>query len=321
MMPQRTDQVRVLVLGGGPDGEREVSLRSSQGVADALQEAGYRVHREVIAKPTFGELQTLVEQAKPDVIFPVLHGPWGEGGPLQDMLDCLRVPFVGSEAPAARTAMDKIATKFVAHRCGVPTPDAAMLLTSDEAPPLPLPLVVKPVHEGSTLGFHLCRTMEEYRGAVRAVEADRSAHPHRVYMAERACVGFRELTAGVLDGAPLPLVEIRPKAGVYDYGAKYTPGQTDYLVAPALPAGATPIIQGWAAQVCRAIGVRHLARVDFLLEGEGDAWRAWMLEVNTLPGFTGTSLFPMAAKHTGVSYQELVVRLVGFALRDARKVA
>jgi D-alanine-D-alanine ligase len=315
-MTQLTDQVRVLVLGGGPDGEREVSLRSSQGVADALSEVGYRVHREVIAAPGFAELEALVQRVRPDVIFPVLHGPWGEGGPLQDMLECLRLPFVGCAAQAARTAMDKIATKFVAHRCGVPTPACSLLHSSDNTPPLSLPVVLKPVHEGSTLGFHLCRTHGEYQAAVHAASADRAAHPHRVYMVEQACQHFRELTAGVLDGSPLPLVEIRPKSGVYDYGSKYTAGQTDYLVAPKLPDGATAAIQGWATQICNAIGVPHLARVDFLLEGEGDNWRAWMLEVNTLPGFTGTSLFPMAAKHVGVSYQELVVRLVSMALRD-----
>lgn len=317
-MAQLPDQLRILVLGGGPDGEREVSLRSSMGVATALGHEGFLVHREVVDRPQARELRTLCEQMRPDVIFPVLHGPWGEGGPLQDILEALDVPFVGCKAKAARIAMDKMATKLIAATCGVPTPPSAMLLTSDDAPPLPLPVIIKPVHEGSTLGFHLCRTEAEWKAAVRAAEADRREHPHRVYMVERACQNFRELTAGVLDGKPLPLIEIRPKQGVYDYGAKYTAGMTEYVTAPQLPAGATEIIQGWATHICAQIGVRHLARVDFLLEGEGQDWRAWMLEVNALPGFTDTSLFPKAAKHTGLEYGPLVRQLVQMALRDGK---
>jgi D-alanine-D-alanine ligase len=193
-----------------------------------------------------------------------------------------------------------------------------MLQANDTAPPLPLPVVVKPVHEGSTLGFHLCRSQEQWQQAVRAVVADRSMNPHRVYMVERACENFRELTAGVLDGSPLPLIEIRPQSGVYDYGSKYTAGKTEYVTAPELPAGATEQLQAWAVQMCKHIGVRHLARVDFLLEGSGDRWQAWMLEVNTLPGFTGTSLFPKAAKHSGLEYGALVGKLVTLALRDRR---
>jgi D-alanine-D-alanine ligase len=311
-----TDQIRVLVLGGGPDGEREVSLASSTGVADALTEQGYRVHREVIDRPTLTDLQAVVSHVKPECIFPVLHGPWGEGGPLQDMLAQLRVPFVGCRAPAARTAMDKIATKLIAARSGVPTLPAGMLLETDTHPPLALPVIMKPVHEGSTLGFHSCRTKPEWEAACDAACNDRSKHPQRVFMVEQAAKNFRELTAGVLRGSPLPLIEIRPKSGVYDYGSKYTAGRTEYIVAPTLPAGATQQLQAWAAQMCHHVGVRHLARVDFLLEGNDDNWQAWMLEVNTMPGFTGTSLFPKACAHVGITYGELVSKLVKMAIEE-----
>ncbi|MDX2131308.1 MAG: D-alanine--D-alanine ligase [Planctomycetota bacterium] len=301
---------RVLVLGGGPDAEREVSLESSRCVAEALASLpGLTVHREVIARLTLPELRALPGE----VIFPALHGPFGEGGPLQDLLELDARPFVGCRPHAARLAMDKVATKLAAARAGVPTAEALILNTADPACPMPPPVVVKPVHEGSSVGVHICRTHDDWSRARAAAVSDRAAHPARTYMVERAILGGREVTVGVLDGAAFAPVEIRPATEFYDYQAKYTRDDTTYVVDPDLPAGVSARLREHAVTLARAIGVRHLCRVDFLLDA---ASNPWLLEVNTMPGFTTHSLLPMGAQHAGLSFAALCHRLVQFAQRD-----
>lgn len=311
MNSQPPTTTRVLVLGGGPDSEREVSLESSRGVADALATAGYRVRREVIDRILAAELRAIAA----DVIFPVLHGPWGEGGPLQDILTEVGKPFVGCLAPAARLAMDKVATKLASLRAGVPTLAAAVLNIHDDEPPLPLPVVVKPIHEGSSVGVHICRSRQDYDRAIAAVLDARKAHPSRTNMVEQAVIGARELTVGVLDGGPLPVIQIEAAVEFYDYEAKYKRDDTRYTLDPALPGGLREELQRRAVAVAREVGVRHLCRVDFLLDTSGNAW---LLEVNTMPGFTSHSLVPMAAKHAGLDFPALTSKLVQMALRDAR---
>jgi D-alanine-D-alanine ligase len=301
----------VLVLGGGPDSEREVSLESSRGVADALQRAGHVVRREVIDTLTPSALRAL----QGDVVFPVLHGPWGEGGPLQDLLEASGRPFVGCGARAARIAMDKIATKLAAASAGVATLPGGVLNTRDHEPSVGLPCVVKPIHEGSSVGVHICTTRERWEQARAAVIADRGVHPDRAYMIEQAALGGRELAIGVLDGVALPIIEIKPAVEFYDYQAKYQRDDTKYVVHPVLPGGLSQDLPARALAVAKAIGVRHLSRVDFMIDQAG---AAWLLEVNTLPGFTSHSLFPMAAQHVGLDFPALTSRLVQLALRDAR---
>jgi len=304
----------VLVLGGGPDAEREVSLVSSKAVARALREDGHEVHYRAINRPTLTQLRAM----KGEVVFPVLHGGWGEGGPLQDALERLGRPYVGCTPKAARLAMDKMGTKLAAASMGVATNPACVLNLRDPACPLDLPVVVKPIQEGSSVGVHVCRTPKEWERAFREVAHDVRRHPHRVYMVERAVLGGRELTVGVLDGRALPIIEIRPKVEFYDYEAKYHRDDTAYLVQPRLRRGLAELLSTRAVALARRMGVRHLCRVDFLLDREGEAW---LLEVNTMPGFTDHSLVPMAAAHLGISMPRLCGRLVRMALRDhARKV-
>lgn len=306
--------VRVLVLGGGPDAERDVSLNSARAVADALLAAGYAVERRTIERITADELARMPG----DVVFPALHGGWGEGGPLQDILESDGRPFVGSLSLAARRAMDKIATKFVALELGVPTPAAHVLDWRDPVCPMPLPVVVKPVHEGSTIGLHLCRTPDQWTQARAAIadEASQAGTP-RAYMIE-PLVGApggraRELTVGLLDGRALPIIEIVPADGLYDYEAKYTRNDTRYVLDPALPPGVAERIKEQTARTARALGVRHVARADFLLDASGTAW---FLEINTMPGFTDHSLVPKAAAHVGLSMPDVCGNLVRMALRD-----
>jgi D-alanine-D-alanine ligase len=305
-----TSPLNILVLGGGPDAEREVSLVSSRFVAESLATiTGLTVRREVIGRLSLPELRALPG----DVIFPVLHGGWGEGGPLQELLEQDGRPYVGSGPGAARIAMDKCATKLAAAGLGIPTAPSAILNTDDDGCPIELPVVVKPVHEGSSVGLHICRTREDWDKALAAVKTDRARFPARVYMIEQAVLGGRELTVGVLDGSALPIIEIRPESGVYDYQAKYHRADTRYTAAPDLPGGVAERLREDAESLAEAIGVRHLARADFILDASG---QPWLLEINTMPGFTDHSLLPMAAGHAGFSFAQLTRRLVEMALRD-----
>ena len=304
----------VLVLGGGPDAEREVSLVSSRAVASALQHAGHAVNYQVIDRPTIQEMSLWAGE----VVFPVLDGGWGEGGPLQDLLEQLGRPFVGCRAKAARTAMDKMATKLIASQQGVPTAAACVFNPADEGCPLgEMPVVMKPVHEGSSVGVHICRTMPQWQDAVRATRDDMKRHPDRVYMVERGVLGARELTVGVLGIATdrlgceaLDPIEIKPSVEFYDYEAKYKRDDTVYVTDPPLPEGVKGRVQTWAKTMFEAIGCQHLARVDFLLDREGGVW---LLEVNTMPGFTDHSLLPMAAAHRGRAMPALCSSLVSLA--------
>jgi D-alanine-D-alanine ligase len=304
----------VLVLCGGPDAERRVSLQSGRGVADALASLPrFRVEHRVIDRLTREELAALPG----DVVFPVLHGPWGEGGPLQDLLEADGRPYVGCGPSAARSAMDKIRTKLVAASAGIPTPECSLLHPSDEVCPIACPVVLKPVHEGSTIGVHLVLDGGSWSAARAAAANDIRRNPGRVYMVERYIAG-RELTAGVIaperpDALHLPLVEIRPASGFYDYEAKYTRDDTIYDVAPELPRGVEGAIREHVRRLAAALGVRHLCRVDFRLDPAGVPW---LLEINTMPGFTGHSLVPMAAARAGIDFPSLCARLVDLAWED-----
>jgi len=304
--------IDVLVLGGGPDAEREVSLVSSKAVADGLAASPeFRVTYEVIGEPSAAELAALLGQ----VVFPVLHGPWGEGGPLQDLLETGGRPFVGCKANAARTAMDKIASKLAAASALVSTKPAAVFSPRDRGSPLPFPVVLKPVHEGSSVGVHFAADAAAWVTAHRKVCDDLRAHPTRIYMVEEAVVDGRELTVGILDGTPLAPIEIRPAVAFYDYNAKYHSDDTRYEVDPPLPFGVKESVKAAAVNLFAALGCRHLSRVDFLLDSAG---KPWLLEINTMPGFTGHSLLPMAAADAGIPFGALCARLVECAIRDGR---
>jgi len=316
--PKRTrGRPRVAVLGGGPDSEREVSLQSSRAIAAALIDGGaFDVSFHEVGRVTAADLGAI----DADTLFPVLHGGFGEGGPLQDLLEGDGRPYVGSGPAAARRAMDKVATKLTALANHVPTPDSGIFDVRDEHSFVGLPAVLKPVHEGSSVGVHLCRKQSEWDKARAEAAGDMRALPGRAYMVERLIKGA-ELTVGVLDPggdheATLPPIRIQPAAAFYNYEAKYTRDDTKYTVDPDLPPGVADTIRSRALTMARALGVRHLCRVDFLLDEAGDAW---LLEVNTMPGFTSHSLFPMAARKAGTEMPALCVALVGFAIRDGAR--
>ena len=296
----------VLVLGGGPDRERPVSLDSARGVAGALRDQGHVVHHVEIDRPTRDELAAMPG----DVVFPVLHGPFGEGGPLQAMLEDLGRPFVGSRADAAALAMDKLVTARLAMQVpGMLTPEHVPLDAGMDLPPAALPLVVKPIRDGSSVGVTICRTADDWARARDAAARE----PGMAFMVESFVVG-REVTVGLLDGRALPLIEIAPAEGFYDFEAKYARDDTRYIVDPELPAGAADRLRALAEGLASVLGVRHLARADFIVDERA---RAWLLEINTMPGFTSHSLLPMAAKAAGLEFGPLCARLVHLAQRDA----
>ncbi|MDX2114924.1 MAG: D-alanine--D-alanine ligase [Planctomycetota bacterium] len=305
----------VLVLAGGPDAERPVSLMSGRAVAEALASSGrFTVNYVEIDRPTGKELSSL----DGDVVWPVLHGPFGEGGPMQDLLEAGGRPYVGCGPRAARLAMDKVASKSVAMQAGLNVHPTCVLKAGDEGLPLPLPVVVKPVFEGSTIGLFICRSEEEWRRA--HAEAARSG---KAYMVEPYVPG-KELTLGVLDrGTPggganmraLPWIHIAPADGLYDYEAKYTREDTVYRIDPELPQVVREQTARQVEVLARLMGIRHLCRADFILDDED---RAWFLEVNTMPGFTGHSLVPKAAGAMGLDMPSLCAHIVDRALLTPR---
>lgn len=311
----------VLVLAGGPDAEHDVSINSANAIAKALRETGkHNVHHHVIAKHEAGDFARTLATLPGDVIFPALHGLWGEGGPLQDLLDADTRPYVGSGPSAARLAMDKVATKLHASALGIPTAPSAILGPVPDRCPLTLPVVLKPTHEGSSVGLYLCYSDADWTAARDAAIADSRA-TGRSYLIERM-VGGVELTVPLLGSESgsrglraLPVIQINPAEGVYDYAAKYTRGDTRYTVEPDLADGLTARLQRDAVALAERLGVRHLARVDFMLPDRGDwAGVPQLLEVNTMPGFTSTSLLPKSAAHTGTSFAALCDHLVRLAL-------
>jgi len=296
----------VLVLGGGPDAEHAVSVDSSRAVAAAIDAGGrYRAKLAIFDthEPPLGAMEG-------EVVFPVLHGPWGEGGPLQRLLEADGRPFVGCGGRAARLAIDKLHTKQLALSLGVATPPAATFHPRDGAPPIDTPLVVKPVHEGSSVGLRICRSRADWPAARAAAADDIARGAIGACMVEPLIAGA-ELTVGVLLGEALPIVRIEPASGVYDYDAKYARDDTRYSVAPELPPGLADSVVRDSLRLARAIGCAMLCRVDFLAPADGPPQ---LLEVNTMPGFTSHSLLPKAAAHAGLPMPALCERLIDEAI-------
>ncbi len=297
-----SEQLNITVMLGGPSAEREVSLRSGAGVVGALRSLGHNVNE---VDPRDGAF-TLPRET--DLVFLALHGTYGEDGTVQERLEKLGVLYTGCDAGASRLAFDKALTKQRCLEAGVPT--AKYLVVTSEKTPWPLgwqpPLVVKPVCQGSSVGLQFVERVGDWSGALR--EAFR--FDSRVLVEEK--IQGRETTVGILDGLPLPVVEVRPKAGAYDYRNKYTAGCTEYFCPAEFAAGVAERIQAAALGAFRAIGGRDYARVDVMVRPGGEPM---VLEVNTLPGMTPTSLLPKAAAAAGMGYEELCQRIVDLTLR------
>jgi D-alanine-D-alanine ligase len=298
---------QIAVLKGGPSAEREVSLRSGAAAADALRSAGFDVTEITVEGPDF----TLPDGV--ELAFLALHGTFGEDGQVQDILAGRGVSFTGADAATSRIAFDKEKTKEKFRAAGVPTPEGQLVSHLDEIT-LSLPLFVKPNEQGSSVGTHPATTRDELAAALN----DALKFGPRA-LVERFILG-RELTVGVLGDHVLPIVEIHPLDGFYDYTNKYTKGRTEYFCPALLPDEVTLAIQQHALAAHRSLGRTVYSRIDFLLEKD---MSPYCLEVNTLPGMTATSLLPKAAAAVGLSFADLCRKIVelSWAARQEEKLA
>jgi D-alanine-D-alanine ligase len=295
---------KVAVLMGGRSAERAVSLKSGGRVLAALKDKGVNAHA---FDPAERAMSALVEEHF-DRAFVILHGRFGEDGTVQGALELLGVPYTGSGVLASALAMDKWHAKLVWQACGIPTPRAELLARDSDwqalATRLGLPLMVKPANEGSSIGMTKVKTPRELAEAYTL-----AANYDAVVIAESFVEGV-ELTAGILGEQPLPLIKLETPREFYDYEAKYQADDTRYLIPCGLPPDAERIVQDEALFAFKALGCSGWGRVDLMLDRSG---KPYFLEVNTSPGMTDHSLVPMAARHAGMSFEDLCLKILELA--------
>lgn len=310
----------IVVLAGGLSHERDVSLRSGRRVSDSLAQHGI----EVVMRDPDATLLEYLQSTRPDVIWPALHGASGEDGALRGLIDFLGIPFVGSRSDASRLAWDKPTAKVVVGRAGVPTPRSITLprdtfrelgagavldIISTE---LPVPVVVKPAQGGSAQGVSIVDSLDELpRAMVNAYTYS------DVALIEQKIVGV-EIAVSIIDTGDgpvaLPAIEIEPISGVYSFEARYTAGETRYYAPARIDAEVAARAAEVAITAHRALGLRHISRIDLIVDGAGTPW---FLEASTLPGLTETSLFPLALEAAGHDVGWVYSALAQAAIREA----
>ena len=300
-MMKFTPGIRIGVLYGGLSAEREVSLKSGKAVGLALQELGYLVTLIDVDRQIFEKLK----ETRVEAVFIALHGAYGEDGTIQGVLEYLKIPYTGPGVMASSIAMNKVMTKRILLSHDIPTPDYTVPCEGEDEIPVPpggYPLVVKPVDEGSSLGLSIVTDAEQLpRALAEAREYSRQV------MIESYITGL-ELTSAILGEEALPLIEIRARGGVYDYRAKYTKGYSEYLVPAPIASDITRKVQELARLSARVLGcTRGAVRVDFRLDMED---QPYVIEVNTVPGMTETSLLPQAAEAAGIDFIMLIDRIL-----------
>ncbi|WP_419810006.1 D-alanine--D-alanine ligase [Sphingomonas sp.] len=302
--------LHIVVLMGGWSAEREVSLMSGAGVADALESRGHRVTRIDMAP----DIAALLTEAKPDLVFNALHGTPGEDGSIQGMMDLMGLRYTHSGMATSVIAVDKQLTKQVLVPHGIPMPGGRMVRSADlfEGDPLARPYVLKPVNEGSSVGVAIVTADGNYGDPIgRDV-----AGPWQDFdelLAEPFIRG-RELTTAVLGGRAFGVTELRPRSGFYDYDAKYTEGMTEHLYPAPIPDDVARACENVALEAHRLLGCRGASRADFRWDDERGVDGLFLLEVNTQPGMTPLSLVPEQARHNGIDYPTLVQMIVDEAL-------
>lgn len=298
--------LQITVMQGGPSAEREVSLRSGEAVARALRGLGHNVV-QIDPRPN-----ALGLPERTDVVFLALHGTFGEDGTIQEELEARNVAYTGCDSASSRIAFDKVLTKQRCREAGVPTAEFRVLRDRSEPIPSgwPLPCVFKPVRQGSSVGLRFVETADQWSEALGFSLGFGSE-----VLAEPKIRG-RETTVGILADAALPIVEVRPRAGSYDYRNKYTPGATEYFCPADFPAAITQRVQRVALAAFEAVGGRDYGRIDIMVTEAGEPV---VLEVNTLPGMTETSLLPKGAAAAGLDYAALCQRMVDLALARSGK--
>ena len=303
-MKTERSKIKVAVLAGGIGSEREISLQSGECIAEALKEDGF----EVVTADIRPDNLEILDDKSIDVFFPALHGIFGEDGQLQQILDDRSLLYAGSGPTASRLAFDKMASKMIFEDAGVSTPSAIEFdsetnieLLEEQLLNLANKYVVKPIRQGSSVGVSIVSTPQEAIGLAR-----QTYNEFGDCMIEEFVPGM-EVTVGILNGRPLPIIEVRVKSGFYDYHAKYIDEQTEYLFDTVTDTTIAANLSRAATDCFNALGCRHFARVDFML---GNNRIAYVLEANTIPGFTSHSLLPKAAAKAGLSMSQLCSNIV-----------
>ncbi|WP_342650644.1 D-alanine--D-alanine ligase [Pseudomonas sp. REB1044] len=292
---------RVAVLYGGKSAEREVSLKSGAAVIEALTAAGV----DVVAIDVGDDLLERLQHERIDRAFIILHGRGGEDGSMQGLLECLGIPYTGSGILASALAMDKLRTKQVWQSLGIPTPRHAVLSTENDCveagKELGFPLIVKPAHEGSSIGMAKVNNVEELVAAWQ----DAARYDSQVLVEQ--WIHGPEFTIAVLRGQVLPPIALGTPHVFYDYDAKYVANDTQYRIPCGLDRHKEQELIDLTARACDAIGIEGWGRLDVMQDEQG---RFWLLEVNTAPGMTDHSLVPMAARAAGLDFQQLVLAIL-----------
>ena len=308
-----TETLHIVVLYGGWSAEREVSLLSGAGVADALESLGHRVTRIDMGSDVAARLA----DARPDLVFNALHGTPGEDGSVQGMMDLMGLKYTHSGMATSVIAVDKQLTKQVLVPHGIPMPGGRIVKSAElfEGDPLARPYVLKPVNEGSSVGVAIVTADGNYGSPIgRDV-----AGPWQDFdeLLAEPFVRGRELTTAVMGGRAFGVTELRPRSGFYDYDAKYTEGMTEHLYPAPIPDAVAQLCQSVALEAHRVLGCRGASRADFRWDDERGVDGLFLLEVNTQPGMTPLSLVPEQARHNGMSYAELVQAICDEALEGA----
>ncbi len=296
---------RVAVLYGGKSAEREVSLKSGAAVLAALQSAGV----DAFGIDVDDHLLARLSSERIDRAFIVLHGRGGEDGSMQGLLECAGIPYTGSGILASALAMDKLRTKQVWQSLGLPTPRHAVLASEADcraaAESLGFPLIVKPAHEGSSIG------MAKVGGVAELIAAWRGASAYDTQVLVEQWIQGPEFTIATLRGTVLPPIGLGTPHTFYDYDAKYVANDTQYRIPCGLDAAKEQELKDLSARACEAVGIQGWARVDVM---QDDTGAFWLLEVNTVPGMTDHSLVPMAARAAGLDFQQLVLAILDASL-------
>lgn len=303
-------KLHIAVLMGGWSAEREVSLMSGNGVADALESLGHRVSRVDMDR----EVAIRLAELKPDLVFNALHGTPGEDGTVQGTLDLMGLKYTHSGLVTSVIAIDKQLTKQALVPHGIPMPGGRMVRSEElyERDPLPRPYVLKPVNEGSSVGVAIVTAEGNYGNPISR-EARGPWQEFDELLAEPFIRG-RELTTAVLGDQALGVTELKPKSGFYDYDAKYTDGLTEHVFPADIPEEVADACKRIALDAHRLLGCKGCSRSDFRWDDSQGADGLFLLEVNTQPGMTPLSLVPEQARHLGISYAELVQRIIDEAL-------
>jgi D-alanine-D-alanine ligase len=304
MADRLSQKKRIGVLMGGLSVERTISMKTGEAILKALKSKGY----DAVPIDVDRRLAWKLAEEKVEIAFVALHGTYGEDGAVQGLLELLHIPYTGSGVLASALSMNKIATKKILLYHKIPTPLFQAFCLSRQTPDdigslisFTPPFVVKPASEGSTIGVTIVSAAEELGSALE------KARSFGDWILVEHYIEGREVTVGMLDNQPLPVVEVQPKCGFYNYESKYSAGKTDYVVPAKLDSSVYHEVQTLGVDTYRAMGCRGAARVDMRVDREG---KAWVLEINTVPGMTETSLLPMAAKTVGIDFADLAERIL-----------